>query len=132
MTVDQLVAAMREDAKRAIKVDLALRAIATEENLDATDAELDEELARLAAQRRQKPERLREDLGKAGRMGALRSGTSKTKAADWVLERVTYVDETGAEIDRTLLDDDSDDDSADGDEPLDQNPALGAETEEQT
>jgi hypothetical protein len=66
-------------------------------------------------------------------MGALRSGTSKTKAADWVLERVTYVDETGAEIDRTLLDgdDDGDDDSAAGDEPLDQNPAFRAETEEQ-
>jgi trigger factor len=128
-TVDQLVESLREDARRAIKVDLALRAIAMFEDLDATDDELAAELERLAAQRRQKPQKLRDDLDRAGRMGALRSGISKTKAADWVLERVTYVDETGEEIDRSLLDDD---DTTVGGEPLDQSPATTDETTDET
>jgi trigger factor len=127
MTVDQLIESLREDARRAIKVDLALRAVASEEQLDATDEEVAAELALVAAQRRQKPEKLRDELDRAGRLGALRSGTTKTKAADWVLERVTYVDETGAEIDRSLLEDDT----AGLDEQVDQNPANGDETEEQ-
>jgi trigger factor len=125
-TVDQLVDALREDARRAIKVDLALRAVALEEGLEATDEELDEEVAKFAELRRQRPEKLREELDRAGRIAVLRSGRAKTKAADWVLERVTFVDETGAEIDRALLEEGTDEDGG----QLDQSPAEEAETEE--
>src|SRR6202035_3303402 len=48
-TPDDLVAMMRAEALRAVKIDLALRAIALDEQLEPTPEALDEELARLAA-----------------------------------------------------------------------------------
>jgi hypothetical protein len=53
-------------------------------------------------------------------MGALRAEKAKDQAIEWVLERVTYVDEAGAEIDRSILEAaevDSDAASEDEDEP---------------
>jgi trigger factor len=126
LTSDQLLEMLREDARRAVKIDLSLRAVASEEHLEPTSEELDEELAKLAAMRREKPEKLREDLVRAGRMGALRSTLTKQKAADWVLERVTFVDETGSQIERSLLEE-----PEGGDEPLDQSAAASAAATEE-
>jgi trigger factor len=111
-TPDDLVAMLRGDALRSVKVDLALRAVALDADLEATPEALDEEVVRLADQVRRTPAKLREELERNGRLGALRAEVSKQRAADWVLERVTYVDETGAEIDRSLLADDAPDDAA--------------------
>jgi trigger factor len=136
-TPEDLVAAMRDDALRAVKVDLALRAVAAEEELGADDEALDEEIVTLSGQVGRTPAQLRDELARNGRLGSLRAETTKRRAADWVLERVTYVDETGAEIDRAALEEpdepptgtDGDDDGAPGDdEPLDR--VASDETEE--
>ena len=111
-TPDQLVEALKLEALRAVKVDLALRAIALDEQLAPTPEALDDELAKLAAQGKRTPDKLREELERNGRMGALRAETTKQLAADWVLERVTYVDETGSVVDRGLLE--ADDDAEEG------------------
>ena len=119
-SADQLVEMVRADAMRAVKVDLALRAIAAEEGLDPTKEELDAELETLAASVRRKPEQLREELSRAGRLGALRAEKAKEKAEAFVLERVTYVDEAGAEIDKALLEaTDADDAAPSDDETID-------------
>ena len=102
-TPDDLVEAMRAEALRSVKVDLALRAVALDEQLEATPEALDDELARLAKDSGRTAAKLREELDRGGRLGALRAATTKQLAADWVLERVTYVDETGSEIDRASL-----------------------------
>lgn len=123
LTVEQLLDMLRDDARTAIKVDLALRAVAQAEALEPSDAALDEELANLAADRKEKPEQLRDQLVRAGRMGSLRSALRKQMASDWVFERATFVDETGSVIDRTLLEEPP----AEGSEPLDQSPAAEAD-----
>lgn len=148
VTVEQYLAAtrlseedlggmLRSDAVTAIKVDLALRAVAAAEDLDPTAEELDAEVARLAELRKQRPEKLREELQAAGRMGALRSGTAKAKASTWILERAVFVDETGATIDRGMLglDDDEVREEAEERTPgpaeaLDQSPPSPTPTEE--
>lgn len=113
-TPDDLVAMMQAEALHAVKVDLALRAVALDEQLEATPEALDEELARLADGSGRSVATLRAELERGGRIGALRAATTKQLAADWVLERVTYVDETGSEIDRASLEvDDAADDAAD-------------------
>jgi len=104
-TPDDLVEAVRIDALRAVKVDLALRGVAADEDLAPTPESLDEEIATLAAARREKPAALREQLERNGRLGALRGDATKRLAAAWVLERVVYVDETGSVIDRSVLED---------------------------
>jgi trigger factor len=126
LTTEQLIEMLREDSLRAIKVDLSLRAVASEEQLEPTSEEIDEELTRLAALRKEKPQKLRDELVRAGRMGALRSSLTKQRAADWVLERVTFVDETGSEIGRSLLEE-----PEGGDEQLDQSAAASEAASEE-
>jgi trigger factor len=118
---DDLVAIMRAEAMQSIKVDLALRAVALDEQLEASPEALDKELTRLAGASGRSAATLREELDRGGRLGALRAATTKQLAADWVLERVTYVDETGSVIDRALLEaDEAADDAGDGAERVDQ------------
>jgi trigger factor len=100
---EQLVESLRVDARRAVKVDLALRALATAEDLSVSDEELDEEIARMADQMATTPENLREQLDRAGRTNMLRAERAKSKAASWLVEHVTLVDEEGNDVDRTLL-----------------------------
>lgn len=108
-TPDDLVAMMREEAQRASKIDLALRAIALEEGLEATPEAIDDEITRLAGSSGHTPAKLREELDRNGRLGALRASVTKQLAVDWVLERVTYVDETGSVVDRDLLEAEAED-----------------------
>jgi len=94
---------LREEGQRSAKVDLALRSVAAQEQLEPSDEELDAELDRLAATVRRSPDKLREELERSGRLGALRAQKAKSLAAEFVIERVTYVDPEGAEIDPALL-----------------------------
>jgi trigger factor len=122
-TPDDLVEMMRTEALRAVKVDLALRAVARDEGLEATPEALDAELVRVAEGSGRSAAKLREELDRAGRLGALRAATTKQLAADWVLERVTYVDPVGSEIDRASLEaDDAPDEPAEAVEQVDQTP----------
>ncbi len=110
-TPDGLLAALREEAARAVRIDLALRALVRAEGLAATDEEVDEELASTAAAMATPAEALRRDLSESGRTGAFRAEVSKNKAVQWLREHVTYVDPEGVIIDLARLDD--------GDEPTD-------------
>jgi len=100
---DQLVLSLRTDATKAVKVDLALRAVASAENLDVSQEELEEEIVRMAEQVGSTPDALRAQLDQAGRTGALKAEKAKSKAASWLVEHVTIVDEEGVSIDRALL-----------------------------
>jgi len=100
---DDLIAGMRTDAFRAVKVDLGLRAVAQAEGIEITDEELDGEIATMAEQMSTTPEELRSQLDKAGRTGSLRAERVKAKAATWLLENVEVVDEDGEAVDRSLL-----------------------------
>ena len=100
---DQLVLSLRTDATKAVKVDLALRAVASAENLDVSPEELEEEIVRMADQVGSTPDALRAQLDQAGRTGALKAEKAKSKAASWLVEHVTIVDEEGVSIDRALL-----------------------------
>jgi trigger factor len=130
---------LREEAQRGAKVDLALRAVAAQEQLDPSDEELDAELARLAKSFRRTPEKLRDELERSGRFGALRAERAKSLAADFVMERATYVDPAGAEIDAELLAGDDDEtgtgevallDSFEGTDALDQSTDEMSDTTE--
>ena len=82
-------------AEQAIKVDLALRAVAEAEGLEANDEDLDKHFAELARQYGMAAEEIRHNFEHAGQMLAVRSEIRKGKALDWVLERVAIVDEDG-------------------------------------
>jgi trigger factor len=106
---DQLLETLRADALRAVRIDLALRALVREEGLEPTDEEIDEELATTAAAMKTTPELLRTNLRDTGRVITFRSEVAKMKASRWLNDHVTYVDPEGVEIDRTLLQTDQSD-----------------------
>jgi trigger factor len=102
-TPDDLLAAVRVDAQRAVKADLALRALAEAEELAVTDDELEAEIATMAQRMETSPAGLRRQLDTAGRTGAVRSELRKSKALQWLLDHVELFDEEGNPMSRDDL-----------------------------
>jgi trigger factor len=117
---EDLLATLRQDAVRAVRVDLAMRSLVAAEHLDATPEEIDEELERTAASMGVGADVLRGNLRDSGRVVSFSAEVSKMKASKWLSENVTYVDPEGVEIDGALLradqSDDGDDLNVDDDE----------------
>jgi trigger factor len=115
---------LKESATAGVKVDLALRAVADAEGIECTDEDLDQELEGVAARVGQPIEEVRDRLGRAGQISAVRSDVRKRKALEWLLERTEVRDPDGATIDRSELElpDEDDDDQDDGaaDEPAEE------------
>jgi len=103
---------LRDTATSAVKVDLALRAVADAEGIECSDDELDDEVAGVAARVGQTPDQVRERFERVGQITAVRSDIKKRKALEWLLERVEVVDPEGAVIDRNDLELPADDEDA--------------------
>ncbi|MCU1363311.1 MAG: Trigger factor [Acidimicrobiaceae bacterium] len=108
---DQLLEALRADALRAVRIDLALRALVRAEGLEPTEDELEEELGTTASAMNTTPDRLRTNLRDTGRLITFHSEVAKMKASRWLKDHVTYVDPEGVEIDRALLQADQSEDA---------------------
>jgi len=98
-----LLAEIRADAARAVRLDLALRALADAEDIQVTDVELDEAVAEMAKQAGTSAADLRRRLDRAGRLPAVRSDRRKAKALTWLFDRVDLVDEEGKPLSRDVL-----------------------------
>ncbi len=86
-----------------MRIDLALRALVREENLEPSEEEIDAELETTAASMNVTADLLRTNLRDTGRAITFRSEVAKMKASKWLTEHVTYVDPEGVEIDPALL-----------------------------
>lgn len=113
---DDLVEELRAEARRSVKGDLALRALAEAEALDVTEDELDAEVEAMAGRLQLEPAVVRDRLTRAGRMAAVRSEQRKAKALTWLLDHVELVDEEGGPVSRDDLRADQGLDVHDGDE----------------
>ena len=102
-TPDKLLETLRQDAVRAVRVDLAMRALVRAEDLEPSEQEVDDELENTAQSMGVGAEQLRENLRDTGRVAAFTAEVAKMKASRWLNEHVTYVDPDGIEIDRSLL-----------------------------
>jgi len=97
---NQFVDALKEQSQKAVKVDLALRAIVVAEGLAATDEDIELEYQRIAMRVNQKPAQVRKVYEKNDAVADLASQIAKSKALDWLLHNVTMVDTNGKELDR--------------------------------
>lgn len=114
--INQLLEEMRKPAAENVRVDLALRAIARNENLEATEEDVDKEFTNLAEATSQSVETLREQIGTPNQLMMLRHDIAKNKAVEWYLDQVKVLDPEGNEIDKALLEQ-KDDDTEDQTEP---------------
>jgi trigger factor len=102
-TPDELLETMRQDAQRAVRIDLALRGVAAAQGLTPTEAEVEEELVRTAESMSVAADVLRSNLHDTGRTVTFVSEVAKMKASRWLNENLTFIDENGVTIDKTLL-----------------------------
>ena len=100
---DQLLETLRADAVRAVRIDLAMRALVKTEQLEPSDDEIDDELLKTAMSMGVEADLLRTNLRDTGRVSAFHAEVAKMKASRWLNDNVTFVDPDGVEIDRELL-----------------------------
>jgi trigger factor len=94
---------LKVQSQKAVKVDLALRAVAVAENIEVTDDDINAEYARIAVQARQKASEVRKAYERNDAVTDLVAQMRKTKALDYLLEHVEVVDPEGNPIDRALV-----------------------------
>ena len=97
---EEFLAKLRETA-RAVRSDLALRAVIAQEAIEIDDDEVAGEIDQLAERTGEKPEKVRKDLEREGLVGAVRSDLARGKALAFLIEHTTVVDESGNPIDLT-------------------------------
>jgi trigger factor len=112
---EAFVEELKATATQAVKVDLALRAVAEAEGTEVTEEDVEAELEQLAERFGQKPAQLRTQFERNEQMPLVRSDIRKRKALEWLLEQVEVVDEAGNPVDRAALTIEADaEDEADG------------------
>jgi trigger factor len=95
----EFVESLREGATNAVRADLALRAVAVQEQIEVTDDEIDAEVERLAQRLGEKPAKVRKDLERRGVTQAVRSDLERGKALNFLIEHAVVVDEEGNPVD---------------------------------
>jgi trigger factor len=99
LSQDQLIADVRLEATKAVKADLALRAVVAAEQIEVSDEEIDAEVARLAERTGRKPAQLRKEIERGQGLQAVRSELSRGKALQFLVDHATVVDEEGKPLD---------------------------------
>ena len=100
---DGFLESMRGASVEAVKVDLALRAVADAETLEVEPYDFDAEYARMAMQYGQKAKDIRKAYEQNDAVPELAAQIRKSKAFDWLIHNVEFVDADGATIDRDTL-----------------------------
>lgn len=102
LSQEQFVARVQEGAERAVKADLALRAIVEQEGIEVTDEDLDREVERLAERVGRQPHQVRAELERGGGFEAVRSDVARGKALQYLVDHAVVVDEAGNQLDLAL------------------------------
>jgi FKBP-type peptidyl-prolyl cis-trans isomerase (trigger factor) len=95
---DELAEASRKEAERQFRLHLILEQIAEKERVYATEGDVENEIAMLAANYRVRPTRMRAELEKRRSLGDLRLRIRERKTLDAVMDKASItVEEAAAE-----------------------------------
>ena len=100
---NSFVEGMKQQSEKAVRVDLALRAIATAEAIEVTDEELNAEFAGIAMRVGEKAAKVRRLYEQNDAVVDLISQIKKSRALDWLLHNATYVDQHGTALDLDMV-----------------------------
>jgi len=90
--IETLRTGARDEAVRELKLYFILQRVAAEQGVDVTEAELNGRIALLASQRGERPERMKQEMAKDGRLSSLYLQMREQKALDKVLETAVIED----------------------------------------
>jgi trigger factor len=85
-TIENLRERYQEDAKKSVKEQLVLEAIAKEEGLQVEDSDLEEEFKRLAETYKKEPQEIKEQLEKQGQIEAVKHSIIIDKTIQFLLD----------------------------------------------
>jgi trigger factor len=128
----EFVENLRETAAKAAKFDLALRAVADAEELEATEEDLDAEFADVATRLELEPAAVRKQFTEADQISSVQADIRLRKALDWLVETVEIVDEDGNVVDRADLEIPAEDDDDGSDAASVEGPTIEGEADEAT
>lgn len=100
---ESFIAGIKVQSEKAVKVDLALRAVATTEGIDVSDEELDAEFSAIGVRFNEKTDKVRKLYEKNDAVGELVAQMRKSKALDWLMHQATFVDQNGDALDTTVV-----------------------------
>ncbi len=98
--IEALAENMKEPAARVVKIDLALRAVATAQNILVEQSDIDKEISQMAEYYNQEETQLLEIFQENGQMLTLKADLMKQKAMKYLEENVEIVDPDGNPIER--------------------------------
>jgi trigger factor len=84
--LEKLAGGAKDEAARELKLFFILQKIATDQNVDVDEAELNGRIAMLAAQRGRRPEKVKQEMSKDGSLANLYVQLREQKAVDKILE----------------------------------------------
>ncbi len=96
---DSFIASMKTQSEKAVIVDLALRAVATAEGIDVSDEDLEAEYEQIGVRVGEKTAKVRRAYEQNDAVTDLVAQMRKSKALEWLLHNVTYVDQNGTVLD---------------------------------
>ena len=114
---EAFVEELRASCVPSVKADLALRALADAEEIEATEEDVDNEIARIASQAGVPVAQVRANLVTQDQLSAVRSDIRKAKALTWLTEHVDVVDPDGQPIDRAELEPNTPDEPSEEEHP---------------
>lgn len=100
---ESFVEQLKTQSVKAVKVDLALRAVATAEGIEVDEADLQAEYEAVGLRVGQDPDKVRTAYERNDAVTDLKANLRKSKALDWLLHNVEFVDAAGATLGRDTV-----------------------------
>ena len=112
---DSFIAGMKEQSEKAVKVDLALRYVASAQSIEISDADLDSEFESIGVRFNEKTAKVRKAYEQNDAIDDLVAQMRKSQALEWLLHNAVYVDQNGEVLDTDTVLGDHDHDNHDHD-----------------
>jgi trigger factor len=97
-TTESFIENLRTESQKAVKVDLALRAVAVAQAITASEDDIEQEIERIALQVGRKVNQVRKAYQDNDALTELAAQIHKSQAVDWLLRNSTLVDPEGNAI----------------------------------
>jgi trigger factor len=88
---EELLAEAKPDAEQALRREAVIAAVVREQGLEPSDGDVLDFLAPMATRENTTPEKLRDQLEKAGRLDSVREDIAQRQAVDWLVEHATPI-----------------------------------------
>jgi len=100
---ESFIEGLKAQSQKAVKVDLALRAVGVAQKIDVTDEDIESEYEMIAVRVQQSPDQVRKAYEQNDAVQDLTTQIRKSKTLDWLLHNVEFVDADGNTLERDTV-----------------------------